>query len=189
MLVECIGTKGDHLPSALLDSEGYGTAETDFGTTIGEQYIVFAMSVVPPGSVSYCLDSGHLYDVPAELFNLIDGRVSRHWIYNHERWDSAGGQTQSAYFWGYPEFTSSNTHRLHLYEGQRDAVELFESYRRQMDLEFALASVAGTANWIDDGWVMCSACCDAWQPLNLLDEMGKCPSCGAIHRILPKSHS
>ena len=183
MLVECLGNKGIHLPPNLLALGGYGTADTDYGMIIGKRYIVYAMSALSGRSVQYCLDAERLYEVPAELFRLIDGRISRHWGHGQLRYDAGEGCKNSIFLWGYPEWVSSNDHRLGIVEGQKHALDIFENHRREMELEFATPTVTRTAKTADEDWILCDACADAWQPQNRLDELVRCPSCGTIQRF------
>lgn len=182
MRVDCTGNRGLHLPPDVLALAGHGTIETDYGTTVGNTYVVYAMSALSGQSVAYCLGPGPLYSVPAELFTIIDGRLSRHWSFNQLRWEIGGGSSRSLYLWGYSEFVMSDQHRLDIVEGEAAASEIFGRYALMMDLEFAPPIVSCTSSPLEGRWVQCGACGDAWQPHNDLDELVRCPACSTVQR-------
>ena len=49
-----------------------------------------------------------------------------------------------------------------------------------MDLEFPDSSIIEIAQIIDDEWLMCSFCIDAWQCKNEIDALVKCPKCNKV---------
>lgn len=172
MLVECY-------------KERAGYAAHDFAMKPTEQHVVCAMFSLEAGVLLYCLDRESLLHVPAELFRVVDARLSRHWLFSHDfEPDSAVAKNQ--YYWGYPEFVHDANHRAALSDGERTATEVYQRYRDKLVVEFALPSIPLRATPLTNGWVMCASCSDAWQPAESADEMLRCPNCGALqHKPIP----
>lgn len=153
-----------------------------YGMAAGEMHVVCAMFSLEPGVLLYCLDSDKLLHREAEFFEVVDARLSRCWLFSHEFHAQKVAQ-RNAYYWGYPEFVESHEHRATLFDGEREAVELYQTYVERLTLEFALPSIVEKARRIDAHWVMCARCDDAWQRPDSADEMLRCPKCGALqHR-------
>lgn len=182
MIVKCVGRTGSDLPRELLAVGGYGNAETDFGVVPGSHYTVLAISIHSGQSGVYVLSS-ELTCVPAGLFVVADGRVSRHWVFNYDRYDMGRGRVGSLFLWGYPDFAMSDQHRQGLAEGRADAVAIFRSYEQQMIVEFARPDVRMTAKAAGDGFLLCAECGAAWRPMNAIDEISRCPECGTAQRV------
>lgn len=168
MLVETIGNRG-------------GYTAHDYGETAGDKHVVCAMFSLEPGVLLYCLDAESLLHVPAELFQIIDARLSRFWCFSHEFHRDTAAHRNS-FYWGYPEFVSNSDHRADLFEGRRDAVALYEEYKERLALEFALPFIRHEATPLAGGWVMCAVCGDAWKPVDSTDEMVRCPKRGVLQQ-------
>lgn len=166
MLVKCIGNAGKSTPY-------------DYGLTIGETHVVCAMFCILPQSVNYCINTGHLMVAPSGFFEVVDGRTPRNWYFEAD----GPNDDDAAFHWGYKEFVTSNAHRAKLFDGDSDAVAIFNEFKNLCLLEYSIPNIAEVAKQLEDGWVMCAACCDAWQPVSLTDEMLRCPTCKLLqHR-------
>jgi len=152
----------------------------------GEYHVVCAMFHIAANPLLYVLDSTRLLYVPANLFRVVDDRVSRYWHFGYEPFDGVTvGRGRSA--WGYVEFVRGEEHCAKLFDGNGAAELIYQAWRERMTLEFALPHIVHRARAVGDGWVMCAACTDAWNPGATDDEMLRCPTCRELQHT-PHEH-
>jgi hypothetical protein len=187
MIVECVANHGRALSPVTLSLGGHGDSSTEFPVAIGQTYVVAAMSSRLRTVITYCIDDPCL-EIPSELFRVVDGRLSRHWIYGHTSFEEGQGRIAHLYLWGYPEYVESNDHRLALVDGKQSAIRIFKEYRERMVLEFAPPGLQPIAAQVGGGWLQCAACLDAWPTPEFQAEMARCPSCGKLQRRPQDSH-
>ncbi len=115
---------------------------------------------------------------PAPLFQVVDGKMSKYWTYAFYP-DTDYYRTET--IWAYPEW-AKNPYRYYdrLSDGEDEEVEIFKKYKALMDVEFPNPSILDRATILDDAWLMCSYCIDAWESISN-DGMVICPTC---HRMM-----
>ena len=174
MLVKCINTGGASLSVA--DIASGNTRSSDFHVYLGREYRVYGL-LFHDAVITYLIvdETGRPAWEPASLFEVLCGRPSRHWrFYN---WST------SLYFgvMSFPELVQS----VELYDklalGDNAARTEFFKLKTKADLEFLDASVSAVAQSLEDDWLQCPFCSDAWQTKGP-DEMVQCSSCQQISR-------
>lgn len=160
-------------------------ASSNEAVPLGALSVVYAMHI-GGDFPSLFLGPAWPYIYPLGDFEIVDPRLSRYWVFTtRESALTPAGATMEFVF-GYADYVCDREHALALVEHQRDAVATFESARERMDLEHALPTVQQQAQELGDGWILCGACCDAWQIENSIDEMARCPACQTVQRLPPR---
>lgn len=135
MKLLCIANTGAELPADFLDDAGGFGRDSAFDVTVGRHYVVYAITL-KSGHIWYylCDDRGLPYPVwyPSALFQVIDGRPSRFWIFVHGSYARAGD-----ILFAYPEWAND---ALAYYDRLSDrepiAVQTFNRYRQLIDREY-----------------------------------------------------
>lgn len=82
MRVKCVSNRASSLPAAYHDvRQGYGPDHV-FPVTVGQDYVVFAMTTYLGGMWIYIADDQFSYYPvwrPTPLFEIVDGRISKTW--------------------------------------------------------------------------------------------------------------
>jgi hypothetical protein len=125
-------------------------------------------------------DQKHLTLVPFFLFEIIDPRISRHWVFAPLWLDDLEKPDNFFYHWGFPELVNERYFYYNLIEWEKKEEEIFASYKEKMDLEFPDSSVTEVAGIGDKEWLMCPHCIDAWFSPSDRDALVKCPNCNTI---------
>jgi hypothetical protein len=177
MKVLCTSKGGDSLMDA--DIKAGNTRHSVFQITTNHEYTVYGV-LFSGGTVSYLVqDDDNLPSwYPASLFRVSDGRVSQYWV--SVDWSSLAHK----YFYmiSFPELVSSPAFFDSLSLGENFAREIFYKRKDLADLEFVDDSVEKTVMFVDENWVQCPLCCEAWE-INSYDAMVRCPKChGVFHR-------
>ena len=179
MKARCISTNAGRLPDLYLDPAGGFTPSTDFPLRPGKDYVVFALTLRRGGVWYYVMDeAGVEYPVwyPAPLFEVIDARVSRHWLFG---FTDQGLRSGSAIF-AFSEWARNPADYYdRLSDGEATAVQLFREYEELMTLEFRDSDVDAAAEELDDGWLLCPRCRHAWRA-RIRGEMVRCPGCRSL---------
>ena len=176
MLVKCIANLGRDLPlDALLTDSGY-SIETDFRITVNEYYLVYAMKLIS-GYMWYaiCEENYTSYPIwkPSSLFFIESGYLSKYWIYSFER---GKDRDETITKIAYPEWANNHYYYDALTDGDKEEVEIFKKYKALMDLEFSNPGITDKATALDEDWLLCPFCIDAWQTTSK-DGMVICPKC------------
>lgn len=137
MIVECVANKGKDLPRDWLDPSRNLTEKTKFPLVIGKKYTVYAFILRPPRGIRfYVYDENDVYLpiwYPAPLFVIVDHRLSKYWEFHFD--DSP---STTWLIMAYPEWARDPWNYYNaLSDQEKEAVEIFERYRRLMDSEFA----------------------------------------------------
>lgn len=145
---------------------------------VGTDYVAYGITIRKGDFWYYICDKSFLYYPiwrPGSLFRIADPRLSRLWI--------LGGGPDCPPIISFPEWVNDLQYYNRLTDGDPDAMAVFANYKRLMDLEYALPSVAIAAQKAWDDWVLCGVCLEAWVPDNQVDEMLCCPKCRTVqHR-------
>ena len=148
---------------------------------MGTEYLVYALTIRRGQVWYYVLDERRLgYPIwhPAMLFDVVDGRISRHWLFAMPEQGVRDGDVLFAF----PEWTRDPVgYYDQLSNGDAKALGVFDRFRALMDLEFAGDVDRLLAEALGDGWIMCPQCKEAWQT-TATGELLRCPECGTILR-------
>jgi hypothetical protein len=180
MQIKCILNKVKGLPNDLILSKGYKD-DHKFNLTIGRDYIVYAINVYSD-YVWYCVCDDNHENVPlwypAPLFSIEQNNVSRYW---HMKIPDANEENENhlKLILSFSEWLERPYFHYDLFDGQSEETEIFKKYKKLMDLEFPTSKINDKASDIEEGWVMCPYCIDAWQP-NQVDAMIVCPKCSRV---------
>lgn len=178
MIVRCLTSTGESLPVDLINRDVGLTSNTDFRLVVGKDYVVFALAEIR-NHIWYCVleeDVDCPYYKPASLFAIKDARVSRYWLYaQHDAKRIAGVEFELAF----REWAQDPEFYTRLVDGDAAAERIFTQYRPRMELEFSDDSVSEVARELEDGYVVCAQCNDAFRA-NRLEAMAGCPNCGKI---------
>ena len=176
----CIDNRGSALSSELRESIIHDTHPEDyrFHIEVGITYTVLALSVA----------YGHTYFgiwsddklgfqlLPAELFEIVDHRLSGFWRVSYQKPTS---ELPPFTFFGHPETVNDREHINGLLEGRDEDVALLKKYREPMDLEFSDPSITVEAEQLEGKWLLCPNCSEAWEEGSTFD-LVKCPRCCAV---------
>lgn len=139
---------------------------------IEKVYDVYAM-VQNHQDCWYCIFDNPKQSYPiyyhSAFFEIEDHSLSRYWVVD-VRQTADGGAT----LLGIPNWCFENGFYSKLVDGETKAVSTFNQYKELMDMEFPDPLISDRAEIIDDEWLMCPRCIDAWKSTNNLDGMLKC---------------
>ena len=139
MKVRCIFNTGEDLRSyekKSLNKEELGrfgaTAYTEYGLTIGKEYIVMGI-ILGEGTLYYLIDdSGYASVYPYPLFEIVDNKLPQNWFYKALNNIDENYPYQEA-IWGYYELCCDKNHFEQLIEREEDAQRIY--FRRKIELE------------------------------------------------------
>ncbi len=182
MKIICKYNNGKDLPEDLF-KEGSGSNEsTQFNVIQGRQYTVYGMTIWHNYMWYYIADEAYLYYPrwnPAPLFDVVDNRLSKYWVFSFQRGCNESSTYTSIVF---PEWANDPYYYDALTDGEEQAVELFKKYKRLMDVEFPDTTVPAkyTATLSSDKqWFICPECFESWASQSS-DGMVECPKCKLI---------
>jgi ribosomal protein L37AE/L43A len=148
----------------------YGLSpECDYGLVIGSAYTVFGVWL-NNDECDYGIGMrGYTY--PADLFDIIDPRCSRHW----ELARPVINGVQYAVL-AYEEIARNYGFYEALVDHDEGTTAVHAKWLERFENEFQREGLA-TANRLQDSWLQCPQCSDAWLAV-MEDGVVKCPSCG-----------
>lgn len=149
----------------------YGlSSECDYGLVIGAAYTVFGVWM-NGDEFDYGIGvRGYTY--PADLFDVIDPRCSRHWELSRPVINGV----QYAVF-AYNEIARDYKYYEALVDDDEGIMAQHVNWLERFENEFQQEGLA-TATRLKDSWLQCPKCSDAWL-VGLEDGVVKCPSCRA----------
>lgn len=176
MRLRCIYNTVKDLPLDVLTENSNHDVTRQFDVKISKEYIVYAMTI-KNNYVWYFICNKNFSDypswLPCPLFEIIDKRLSKYWIFSFSR------QTEKYYsqtIWAYPDWANDPGYYENLLDGEKKERESFYKYKELMDLEFRDSSITDSAEEIDSEWILCPFCVDAWQEFTK-SEIVICPKC------------
>ena len=176
MKIRCRYTSWQDVPKDVFSVETISAYAVDFHISIDTQYIVYSITVHNNSIWYYICDDAFSYYPrwrPAPLFEVVDPRLSRYWIYEFKK---CKGFAYVQPIIAFPEWASNHPDFYDkLSDGDEREVALFNHYKELMDLEFSDPAVTEVVEYLD-GWCICS-CFEAWQTKSTLDALVRCPKC------------
>lgn len=134
----------------------------------GKSYVVYALYKTDDNEYDkVCIldETGAIYPNCYSIkdFDVLDSRLSRFWV--------TKGDVTSFSEWVEDEFFHGC-----LFEGDHQALSIFEKYKKDMELEFSIDEVNKYVISLEDNWVQCCECGEAWDQ-ERANELIVCPSC------------
>lgn len=175
MLIRCKFDKEISLPKDCKPASNDLTYDT--GLVVNQEYVVYTMTIRSNYVWYYLCTWGIEYPVwhASPLFEVVDGSLSKYWIYSFI-WEKEINYVDTT--WAYPEWANDPNNYYHrLTDGYDWETKIFAEYKQLMDVEFPIPSVKDTAKLIDDDWLMCDYCIDAWESSTSNQAMVICPTC------------
>ncbi len=151
----------------------HGEVSSDL-LTEGKIYTVYALEVRYGRAVLWIASNAGLpWPSPfdASLFFVVSGRISSLWRMSlvPRLWIAPDQWIERGFF------ADSLT------DGQAEEVALFQSMKEFMDLEFDDSEISEAATIIDESWLQCPLCSDAWQSKSIY-ALVRCVKCASILR-------
>jgi hypothetical protein len=141
MLVRCVSTSVVDLPlSYSREGSVYGEDYVP-PLTVGKTYVVYAATAASGGMWYYLADDNELYYpvwYPAPLFGVVDGRLSRYWIYGYTLLER--GEADYPIF-AFKEWATDPYFYDRLTDGDGPAVAIYQKYKNLMDREAVLTDL------------------------------------------------
>jgi hypothetical protein len=132
MIVQCVSNSARDLPDSALDPRrGYGR-NTNFSITVGQEYVVYAMTVFLCQNWYYICDDDKLYYpvwYPSSCFRVMSGKIPAIWEYDYQ----AGPPPQAVF--SFPEWAHDDRFYERLTDKEPDAVATFNRYKELLDAE------------------------------------------------------
>lgn len=176
MRVRCKANTGKAIPESYVDAVGGYGRETILPITVGAQYQVFALTMRGGGVWYYVLDDqrvGFPVWFPAPLFDVVDPRLSRFWVFGFvDEGVRDGDAVLAVREWAQDPFGYYDR----LSDGEPEATATFNAYRELMELEFDAVDEQAVGEDLGDGWILCPRCREAWKT-TAAGAMIRCPAC------------
>lgn len=168
----------ESLPSGYFNER---SRDYDFRLDEGAQYTVYGITLKDGLLWYYICDKSFIYYPiwkPSVFFEVVDPCLSRFWIYSFKKFEN--------YISAHPIITFPEWANNHpdfydkLSDGEIQEVEIFRAYKKLMDLEFPDKSIKEAAQIVDEKWLLCPICNNAWANIDDLNGMVICTECRAV---------
>ena len=176
MIIKCISKIAKELPESTPVSLDNFENKIKYDVEVNKYYVVYGMTISSKYIHYYLNDPSRIYypwEYPGFLFEVVDGRFSKYWNFTsvYDSWTM-----QHRTLWMYPEWVEDRFHYGRLIDKYEQDVQVFKKYQFLMNLEFPNPSVELSAEALDEEWLFCKDCIDAWQSTTD-DGMVICPKC------------
>jgi hypothetical protein len=143
----------------------------------GVEYTVFALYLEQPIEFMIQVDSlpAAPYSISSDDVDIVDNRLSRFWVFGNAVQATKVSNARPAIL-AFPEWVNDVGFFQKIVEGEGGAGDIWREYKEKMELEFASSDLVKTAILLDNGWLQCVNCSNAWTP-DLNGEVVSCPSC------------
>jgi hypothetical protein len=177
MLVECITN------SASLINRPKEATPIEELLKIGMMYDVFAIYLEDTVTYEILVDrlDDHTTEFPSFLFKVVDNRLSSFFVLGESgKRFSSNGKAENVPFISFPEWANDKTFYDRLIDGDREAQHIFNKYKNLLYLEYRHVNIDTKAIILQDNWVQCPICTEAWE-LDIPNiEMCQCPKCNTV---------
>ena len=150
--------------------------------TVGRTYTVYAIAIRNCYPWYFVADdyydewsSSYPQNYAAAFFVETDVRVSSCWTVGF-RGANMKVEGMREVLFTFKEWANDEVFYERLFDGNKNDIQLFQKYKKFMDMEYPLSSVTDTAELVHDNWLMCPKCIDAWESDSVLG-MVRCPKC------------
>ena len=178
MLIRWEIKNGKNIPQDLLSAEVGFDSNDDYSHMLHKKFVVYGMTLYLDYIWFYICEDKNASNPfpiwhPAPIFSINDARLSKYWIYSVQ---DCKELNRNRHFWTFPDWAIDPFFYSRLLDNEVNEVEVFKKYKLLMDLEFPDPDISEKATALEDGWVMCPTCIDAWQP-HSYSGMIVCPKC------------
>lgn len=172
MKIKCVENREELFKDRFQTNDSFTSLE------IKKEYIVYALTQFYNYTWYCILDGNSLQPMwyPYFLFEIIDPKISRYWIFNFK----SNFNKQLVPFLGFPEWAKDDYYYHNLIEGEEKENKIFLKYQKLMDLEFPNPDIHKIAQIGDERWLMCPLCINAWENTDKHSAMVECPKCLTI---------
>ena len=148
----------------------------------GVEYTVFAVYLKHPIEFMIQVDSlpSAPFLISSDDVDILDNRLSKFWVFGNVTQATINSNERPAIL-AFPEWVNDIGFYQNIIESTGGSGDIWREYKEKMELEFAPSDLVKTAIDLDNGWLQCVDCSDAWLP-ELIGEAVSCPSCSAIQR-------
>ena len=164
------------LMNQLLSDHPILREDQGFDPVLNETYRVYGMILIGDIMWYYLAKQATeilLAKLPCLLFEIMDGRLSKYWIYSFTCGvDAASSRSMIAF----PKWAKDPDYERRLRAGNLEDAEVFKTYRNLMDLEYPDETVYKKARVIDDECLFCNECRGTWRSKGA-EGMVCCPMC------------
>jgi hypothetical protein len=178
MLVECIANS-----TSLLSKWPKEATPIEELLKVGKIYDVFGLYLGDTITYEILVDEldSHTTEFPSFLFKVVDNRLSSFFVLGEsgKRFSKNGG-LKNFPFISFPEWANDINFFDRLFDGDKDAQEIFNKYKKLFYLEYRHVDIDTKAIFIQDDWVQCSVCTEAWELEIPNFEMCQCPQCSTV---------
>jgi hypothetical protein len=132
----CISNRGEDIPEDGREPRAGISSDTVFPVTVGKEYVVYGWTVWRGYPWYYLADDNHSYYPvwhPAALFEVVDGRLSRYWVYGYHR--AVSSYDRDAPVVAFREWAEDPVFYDRLTDGDAQAVATFRRYQALMEQE------------------------------------------------------
>ncbi len=177
MKVKCLYDTGMNLSQKFLDHGWLKQSEMDL--IINKEYVVYGIAFFKKGLSEYLIVDkyNNPFWCPDEIFQIINNKLSSLWFFQKYKKDD--GMIDDWFVWGYNELVNNINHSDNLMEREDNDLNIFYKRKKEMDMEFPDDSIKEKASVVDQNWLMCTNCIEAWESLSIFG-MIECPKCKTI---------
>jgi hypothetical protein len=178
MLIECITNS-----TSLLGDWPKEATPIEELLKVGKMYDVFGLYLEDTVTYEILVDEldSHTTAFPSFLFKVVDNRLSSFFVLGESGMKfSKNGEVKNLPFISFPEWVNDINFFDRLFEGDKEAQKVFNKYRTLLYLEYRHLDIDTKAIIIQDSWVQCPVCTDAWELGNPNFEMCQCPKCNTV---------
>lgn len=138
-------------------------------------YTVYAIYIIENKTEFMVMSEAHSFPVAVESSNvdIIDNKISSFWVYGTEN------SSSNKVILSFPEWANDSYFYQNLVESNGKAGVVFRAYQQDLDMEFASPDIILSASILQDNWVQCPKCDEAWQS-NKCGEVVSCPKCNSL---------
>lgn len=180
MLVRCLHNKINFIDAHTVIGQklrqSVGIYNDALDVTVGSLYTVYAIAIREGVPWYFIADDLHeILSYPlayaSVLFDERDNRVSSCWEVVIQ-----GKDSNSEVIIAFKEWVNDANFFEHLIDGNALEVQIFSQYKAFMDMEYPSPSINDKAELLEDAWLMCPHCAEAWESAITLG-MIRCPKC------------
>jgi hypothetical protein len=134
--IRCISNRGADIPDDGREPRAGISSDTLFPLTVGKEYVVYGWTVWRAYPWYYIADDNHSYYPvwhPAPLFEVVDGRLSRYWVYSYHR--AVSRYDRDAPVVAFREWAEDPYFYDRLTDGDAEAIATFRRYQELTDRE------------------------------------------------------
>ncbi|MDA3798968.1 MAG: hypothetical protein PF692_07800 [Kiritimatiellae bacterium] len=148
--------------------------------SLGKVYVVYAIEVRNNRNWFFIADdSFHCLEYPVAypdcFFEVVDKRVSKLWNQS-SKVDYEASSSKKISIYSFEEWDAKNIFYENLVDGDINAKLIFMRIKEFMDREFPHFEYENQAEILDDKWIQCPSCEEAWEEFSIKG-MTKCPKC------------